>query len=407
VSPKPSRATVLVLAGLSAFGPLSLDLYLPALPQVAADLHASVSLTQLSLSGCLIGLAGGQLLTGPMSDRWGRRRPLLVGMTLWTVCSIACALAPNAWTLIVLRLLQGIGGAAGMSIARAIVRDLFEGTDIARIYTYLILTTSFTAVAAPVLGSQLLHLFSWRSMFVALAVIGVALTTCAWVLLPESLPPELRHTGGLRQLGSAVKSLVADRTFAGSLGVAAANGAVLFIYLAMGTFVLQDEYGLSAAEFGAVFAANSAGIGILGWISNRALRRFSIRRVLGCGITLMASAAGAETVAASLKWPLPFLLIPLFFLVGSIGLTSPTSNALALMGHARNAGTGSALMGASQFSTGALAGPLASAIGVSAIAMGASMLCWGLASLAIYLLVIARVPQAPAVRAPAQQETIS
>lgn len=369
-----SRATTLVALGaLSSFGPLSLDLYLPALPRVATDFGVSDGTAQLSLSACLVGLAVGQLFAGPLSDRLGRRRPLLIGVAIWAITSLLCALSPTAWALIVLRLIQGLGGAAGLAIARAIVRDLFEGRAIARAFAILALVSGVTPVAAPILGSQLLPLTGWRGLFWILAGIGAILVWLAWWALPESLAPELRHAGGVRQIGRAARVVGTDRGFLGAAGVQALAGAVLFTYIAMSSFVLQQQFGLSAREFGAAFATNSVGIVLFGLITAFALRRFDERRVLGVSASVMATASLLLLLAIRLDAPLLLTLAPLFVAVATIGSTMPTASALALMDQARNAGTASALLGAAQYLIGAVAGPLASSGGASGTAMATAM----------------------------------
>jgi MFS transporter, DHA1 family, multidrug resistance protein len=386
-----SRAvTLIVLGGLSSFGPLSMDLYLPALPKVATDLGAADNITQLSLSACLIGLALGQLIAGPLSDRWGRRKPLLIGVTGWALASLCCAVAPEIWSLIVLRLVQGLAGAAGLAVARAIVRDLYEGSEVARIFALLSLVSGATPVLAPLLGSQLLRVMSWRGLFVVLGAIGGVLVWGAWWGLAESLPVDRRHTGGMRQLGGALREVSGDRTFAGAAIVLSAGGAVLFTYISLSTFVLQRQFSLTPVQFGLVFASNSVGIVSAGLVTAFSLRRWLPRQVLATGLTVMLLSTVALCVAVLADAPLPAVLVPLFLAVASVGTVFPTSTGLALQEHARNAGTASALLGAAQFLVGALAGPLASSGGASAGAMSLTMLLGALVASGVFVTVLNR-----------------
>ncbi len=178
-----------MLGALSAVPPLSMDMYLPALPDVTRTLHSSATSGQLTLTACLTGMALGQLVVGPMSDRWGRRKPLLVGLLVYVLASVSCAIAPDAGLLIGCRLLQGLAGAAGIVIARAVVRDLYDGLEMARFFSTLLLVSSLAPVVAPILGGQVLRFTAWRGVFLVLAVIGVALTALVWRRLPETLPP--------------------------------------------------------------------------------------------------------------------------------------------------------------------------------------------------------------------------
>src|SRR3954452_15644812 len=197
----------LLLGGLSAFGPLSLDMYLPGLAQLGRELDASASATQLTLTACLAGLALGQLVAGPLSDRLGRRRPLLAGVALYAGASLLCALSPSIAMLILLRFVQGAAGAAGIVIGRAVVRDLYEGDAAARLFSSLMLVGGVAPILAPVIGGQLLHVTDWRGIFVVLAALGTALFAAAFLALPESLPPERRSGDGLAGTGRALRLL--------------------------------------------------------------------------------------------------------------------------------------------------------------------------------------------------------
>ena len=207
------RALLVLLGALSAFGPLSMDLYLPALPEVAGDLDAGQSAVQLTLSAVAVGLAVGQLVAGPLSDRFGRRGPLLMGVAAWALASLLCAASPTVWVLVAIRLLQGLGGAAGIGLARAIVRDRYEGTESARVFAVLASIGGAAPVLAPVLGGQLLKVTDWRGLFVVLAGIGVIMLAAAAWRLPETLPPGQRVTGGVRATLRNGRTLLGHRAF--------------------------------------------------------------------------------------------------------------------------------------------------------------------------------------------------
>ena len=217
---------------LSTFGPLSLDLYLPALPELAADLGASTSAAQLTLTSCLVGLAAGQVVAGPLSDRFGRRRPLLIGLAAYALASIACAFAGSVAVLIGLRLVQGLAGAAGLVIARAVARDLYEGRALVVFFSRLVLVAGLAPVIAPVLGGQLSRVMSWRGIFGVLAAFGVALLLAGWFGVRETLPLERRVTGGMVEALRGFGILLRDRLFVGAALSAGLAGASLFAYIA-------------------------------------------------------------------------------------------------------------------------------------------------------------------------------
>ncbi|HLL63210.1 MAG TPA: multidrug effflux MFS transporter [Propionibacteriaceae bacterium] len=347
-----------VLGLLSTFGPISLDLYLPALPQLAAELEASTSAAQLTITACLIGLAVGQVIAGPLSDRYGRKRPLMVGLVAYALASLACAFAWSISVLLVLRLIQGLAGAAGIVIARAVARDLYEGRRLVVFFSRLVLVSGLAPVIAPVLGGQLNRVMTWRGIFGVLAGIGVMLVLAGLLGLRESLPPERRVTGGLADTLRGFAVLIRDRFF---LGVALAGGlagASMFAYIAGGTFVLQRIYGLSPQGFSLAFGLNSVGIMIAAQLSGRLTRRLSPLRVLAAGLAVNLLGALCLLATVLLGVGLPFLLGSLFVMVSAIGLILPTSTALGLSNYPNRAGTASALLGLLQYLVGGVAAPL-------------------------------------------------
>ncbi len=364
---------VLALGSLAALGPLSLDLYLPALPALTADLHADESAGQLSLSLCMIGLAVGQLVVGPLTDRVGRRVPLLVGQALFALTAGLCALAPSIGMLLMLRLVGGLAGGAGIVIARAMVRDHYSGPTMARVFSLLTLVMGVAPIGAPLLGGALLQVTSWRGVFAALAALGLVLLVAA-ATLGESLPADRRRAGGLRATTRRVGSVLRDRTFlvpalVGSVGVCG-----MFVYIAMASFVLQGDYGLTAQQFAFVFGANAVAILVAGRVSASLVGRVGAARLLTAGVVVALVAAAVMLVAVLVSGSVWALLVPLGVLVACTGVLLPNSTALALDGQGAAAGTASAVFGLLQFAFGAAVPPLASLGGVTAVVMAVTIL---------------------------------
>ena len=365
------RRTIVVLGMLSTFGPLSLDLYLPALPQLADSLGTSASSAQLSITSCLLGLAVGQLVAGPLSDRLGRRSPLIVGLFLYLLTSAACALAPSITVLVLLRLLQGLSGAAGLVVARAVARDLYSGRRLVIPFSRLILVSGLAPVVAPVLGGQLGRVMGWRGVFLVLAGFGLVLLLAGVFGLPETLPERRRTTGGVRATLHGFATLLRDRFFVGAAASAGLAAASMFAYIAGATFVLQKLYGLSPQAFSFVFGANALGIMAMGQVAALLARTRSAVRVLalGLGLNLVGALALAVTVLTALG--LPFLVGSLLVMVSAVGLVFPTSTALALADYPEQAGTASSLLGLGQYVAGALAAPLVGIAGTgTAVPLG-------------------------------------
>jgi MFS transporter, DHA1 family, multidrug resistance protein len=361
--PRSRVRDVLLLGALSSFAPLSIDMYLPALPVMARDLHTSAATAQLSLTACLIGLAAGQLLAGPLSDARGRRRPLLVGVAVYAAASALCIAAPNIWVLLALRLAQGLAGAAGIVIARAVVRDRYDGDDLARFYALLLIVSGAAPILAPILGAQLLHVTTWRGVFAVLALIGVVLLAASAAGLPESLPPQRRQTGGARAMLRDGRLLLADRSFRGyALSSGLAFGA-MFAYISGSPFVLQAKFGISPQLFSLIFAINGLGIIVAGQVSRRLIGRVPPRALLTIGLTGSAAGGVALLVAAVAGLGLPLILPGLFVVVASIGIVLPNATALALDRHAHDAGSASGVLGLAQFAIGAAAAPLVGVAG--------------------------------------------
>ncbi|WP_010469155.1 multidrug effflux MFS transporter [Streptomyces somaliensis] len=367
--PRPAIGLLvtLVLGGLTALPPLSMDLYLPALPQVTGALNAPAATVQLTLTACLAGMALGQLAVGPMSDRWGRRRPLLAGMAVYVLATAACAFAPNVALLVVFRLLQGLAGAAGIVIARAVVRDLYDGVEMARFFSTLMLVSGVAPVVAPLVGGQILRVTDWRGVFHVLAAIGALLTLVVWRWLHETLPPARRHGGGVGSALRTMRGLLADRVFAGYMLCGGFAFAALFAYISASPFVVQEIYGASPQTFGLLFGLNAVGLVAVGQINGKLLvGRVSLDKALATGLAAAGLAAVALLVATGGvlgEAGLVPVSAGLFVLMSAMGLTLPNTNAQALMRTPHAAGSASALLGASSFLVGAVASPLVGVAG--------------------------------------------
>jgi DHA1 family bicyclomycin/chloramphenicol resistance-like MFS transporter len=378
---------MVILGSLSMFGPLSMDMYLPGLPALTRSLGASASTGQLTLTGAMLGIAAGQLFTGPVSDSLGRRRPLLVGLVGYVVASLACALAPSIWALIALRLIQGMLGGAGVVIARAIVRDLFAGAEAARVFAVLMAVTGMAPVFAPLIGGQVLAITSWRGIFVLLAAIGVPLLVATLLWVPETLPPQNRHGGGLRATVGTFGRLVTDRSFMPAAASTALAYAAMFAYIAGAAFVLEDVYGTSPQTFSLVFAANSAGLVALSQLGGRLVGRYGSDALLRFSLCGSALGAGAAFVVILTHAGLAALLVSLFTMLSFSGMVYPMGTAVALAGQEGRLGSASALLGMGQFGTGAVLAPVVGLSGShDAVPMGIVIGTCGTAALAVNLL---------------------
>ena len=395
----PARARlrlVLVLGSLIALGPLTIDLYLPALPTITANLATSAAAVQLTLTGTLAGIGLGQLLVGPISDAYGRRRPLLAGVALHIVASALCVIAPNLAVLGALRVLQGVGAAAAGVVALAIVRDLFDGLAFARLFSRLMLVMGAAPILAPTLGGIVLNWTSWRGVFVVLAAFGVAIITVGALALPETLPAERRRSGGVRGTLRDYGRLFTDRTYVGLILVAGLTMSAMFAYVSGSSFVLQEQYGLNEQQFGFTFGAGAVGLIAATQLNVRLLRRWTPAQIL---VTALGFGAVAALVlllfAGSGIGGLAGVLVPLWLVIAAAGLAIPNAPALALSRHGEAAGTAAALLGAVQFGVGALAAPLVGLLGVGAVAM-ALVVAGGMLAANVVLAAVVRPWQLPA-----------
>lgn len=381
---------VLVLGSLIALGPLTIDMYLPALPTITDDLQSTAAAVQLTLTGTLAGLALGQLLIGPVSDAVGRRKPLLVGVAVHILASIFCVIAPNLAVLGTLRVLQGLGAAAAAVVAMAIVRDLFSGLAAAKLLSRLMLVMGAAPILAPTIGGIALSWTSWRGVFVVLAVLGAGILTMTALALPETLPAERRQSGGVVGTIRDYGRLLTDRSYIGLILVAGLAMAALFAYVSGSSFVFQDQYGLNEQQFGFVFGAGAIGLIAATQLNVRLLRRWSPAQILTSALAFGAVMGLVLLLFAITGFGgLVGILIPLWLVLVSAGLAFPNAPALALSRHGEAAGTAAAMLGAVQFGVGALAAPLVGVFGTGAVAM-ALVIAGGMIAANLVLVLVAR-----------------
>jgi len=351
---------VLILGALSAFGPLAIDFYLPAFPAMAQAFATDEKHIQTTLAAYFLGLSLGQLAYGPVADRFGRRLPLLFGVALFTLASLACAYAPNLDTLILARFVQALGGCAGMVLSRAIVSDKCDPVASAKVFSQLMLVMGLAPILAPMLGGVLVNVAGWQSIFLTLSLFSAACLVAVGLGLPESLPahmPRQPLSGALRQY----LRLLADRVFVGHALTGGIAIAGMFAYIAGSPFVFIKLYGVPAEHYGWLFGTNAAGFILVAQINARLLAKrgpafLLVRAVwlyLAAGLVLL----GVAALRPAQLWP---LLVPLFVCIASLGCIIPNASACAMSGQGARAGSASALMGCLQFSVAAGAAALVS-----------------------------------------------
>ena len=347
---------IVLLGALTAIGPASIDMYLPSLPSIGTDLTAATRDVQLTLAVYFIGLAVGQLLYGPISDRMGRKKPMLVGLGLFTLASFGCAFAPNIWALVAFRFLQAMGGCAAMVIARAVVRDVFPVQDAARVFSLMTLVSGVAPILAPMVGAAILTFSGWRAIFLALAALGGGLLLAASLGLRETRAAEAQSDPQAGSLREDLRVLLRDRHFLGFVLAGSTAQAGMFAYISGSPYVLIELHHVSATTYSWIFGANSLGLitaaQINGWLlrtrAPRALLRISMLAPAFFGLVL----AGTVATGFGGLWG---ILVPLFGYVASLGFVMPNSTATALESHGRRAGFASAVMGSLQFGLAAIA----------------------------------------------------
>ncbi|MCI3195405.1 multidrug effflux MFS transporter [Bacillus sp. HU-1818] len=385
---------VLLLGTLASFGPLSLDMYLPALPQVANDLHTTASLAQLSLTFCLLGLALGQIVVGPLSDMKGRRKPLIVSMVFYALSSILCAYSPSVTFLIIMRFIQGFTGAAGIVIARASARDMYSGKELTAFFSMLMLVNGAAPILAPITGGFVLQFSEWPTVFIILAIIGFFIFIAVTATLPESLPIEKRTTGGLKETLQTFRLLLGDRSFMGFAFSQAFILTGMFAYISGSPFVLQNIFGVSAQMFSFLFAVNGAGIIAATQITGRLAAKRDERTLFTFGLILSIIGSIALLAALALNLGIIAVCIALFVIVSCVGIVTTTGFALAMQKQEKGAGSAAALLGLLPFIGGALAAPLVGIAGEeNAWPMALSIFGFDLLAVLSYVFLVKRNTQ--------------
>ncbi|MFJ6158119.1 multidrug effflux MFS transporter [Pseudarthrobacter sp. NPDC092184] len=379
---------ILLLGALTALGPFTIDLYLPAFPALEESLGVTEAQVQLTLAGTTVGFAIGQLVVGPFSDRFGRRTPLILATALHIAASVGAALSTDITMLGISRVLMGVGAAGGGVVAMAMVRDLFSGYAMVKMFSRMALVNGLAPILAPVIGSQLLLVMEWPGIFVFLAAYGTLVIVSALFLVRETLPPEKRRQSGLTAR-QRYRILFSDRVFVGLLFVAGLNFGGLFTYLSASPFLFQDVFGFSPQEYGLLFGINSLGIVAGIQTSSRLIRRVPPQWIIAAATAWMFVMATLIVVFDQLGFGLWGVLVPLWFYILGTGFMFPCVQVLALAGHAGQAGTAASLLGFSTFMMAGLISPVVGWLGItSAAPMGAVQgACILLAMAALWLVV--------------------
>jgi DHA1 family bicyclomycin/chloramphenicol resistance-like MFS transporter len=371
---RPNAKYVLLLGSMTALPAITTDMYLPSLPEVARDLGTTATAVQLTMTATLIGGAFGQLVIGPLSDKLGRRRPVLIGVTLHIVMSLVCAVAPGIEALIGARALQGFFNASATVVAMAVIRDRFAGSDASALISRLMLVIGVAPLFAPTVGGVIAGGVGWRGVFVALALFGVGLWVVVWRRLPETLPPERRREGGLRTALGGYRTLLRDGHFVALAVLPGLAMAALFGYVVGSPFVLRQQYGLTPHEFALLFAVN--GIGLVGGAQVNAylVKRMAPIRILRVALpAVVVLAALLIVVVLTETGGLLGLLVVLFLLLSMINFIAPNASALALGRHGEMAGTAAAFIGCLQAGVAGGVSPMVGVLGGDARAMALVM----------------------------------
>ncbi|WP_131849090.1 multidrug effflux MFS transporter [Baia soyae] len=375
----------IILGGLSAFGALSIDMYLPAFPEIANEFHASPSLVQMSLTLFLIGMCVGQLFTGPLSDMIGRRKPLLIGLLSYGIISLLCIWSPSIWMFVLLRFFQGLTASAGIVISRAVVRDLYVGTELTRFCALLALVNGLAPILAPIMGAQLLSFAPWQGVFIVLSIIGLGMFGIVAWGLPDTLPAENRAQSGVRPAVLSYARILRDRTF---MGYAICQGlvfAAMFAYISGSSFMVQNIYHGTATTFSIIFAINGVGIMIASQITGKLAGRFSERSLFKAGLIMSASGGGLLLIAFLNQAPLYVVLIPLFLVVSSVGVVSTSVFSLAMESQGKSAGSAAAVLGVIALVLGGVVAPFVGIAGeYTVVPLGIITTLCGIGSLSCY-----------------------
>lgn len=375
---------IVVLGALTALGPFTIDLYLPAFPVLEADFGVPESIIQLTLTGTTVGFAVGQLVMGPWSDKVGRRLPLLLATTVHIAASVGAALSDSIEMLGAFRVLQGMGAAAGAVVAMAMVRDLFGGKPLVKMLSRLALVNGLAPILAPVIGSQLLLFTDWRGIFAVLAIYAALVLVAVALGIRETLPAERRNTAK-RSVWARYGSVLSDRVFVGTAIIGGLTFSGLFSYLSASPFLFQGVFGLNPQAYGMLFAVNSIGVVIGVQVSSLLMRRYGPQWILATTTIVQVLSAVTIIITTTFDGGLIGVLIPLFFYIMSCGFGFPAVQVLALAPHGSEAGTAASLLGATNFGMAGIISPVVGLLGIgSAIPMASVML--GTAAIAVAVL---------------------
>lgn len=386
----------LTLGILTAFAPFSIDMYLPGLPAIAREFNTDMAAAQQTLAVFFLGLSLGQVFYGPISDRLGRRRPLLFGCLLYALACIGCALAPSIESLVALRFAQALGGCAGVVIARSVVRDLFDQTESARMYSLLMLVLGVAPITAPLIGGQLLLFFGWRSIFFALFGFGVLCLLLVFFVLPETLPTARRSQTGLGVALRTYGTLLIDGRYMGYALASGLASAGMFAYIAGSPFVFIELNGVAPEHYGLIFGTNAIGLITASQLNRWFLNSYSTGQILTAALACTAASSLLLLgVAASGIGGFVGMLVVLFFTIASTGFVGPNATAAAMAPYATRAGSAAALLGAVQFACGAAAGALVGALhnGTALPMTGTIALCGVSAFLILQFLALRPLPR--------------
>ena len=389
---------ILVLGTLVALGPFTVDMYLPAFPAVQADLRTTETAIQLTLTATMVGFGLGQLVAGPLSDSLGRRRPLLIATAIHVLSSISILFATSVTAVMIGRVGQGLGAAGSAVVAMAMVRDMFGGQGLVRMFSRMALVSGVAPVVAPLAGAAILSFAPWRGVFIALAIYGTLMMVISGFFLKETHDSERRGALKARVIGQRYRVLFRDPVFLGVALVSGMTFSALFSYLSASSFVLQDQYGFSTPHFAMTFGANALGLIVFTQAGARLMRRVSPKFVMAIGVSVVSLGALSLLTLSLVGVGMPWLLIALFFTVAPLGLILPTAQILALNDHPKEAGTAASLLGALNFAVAGVVSPLVSVLGISFTSMATVMVGAMAVAHASYWLVVRRHASAEVLR---------
>lgn len=383
---KYSLAFAILLALFSAIGPFTIDMYLASFPEIMGYFGTKATMVQVSLTSCILGMVFGQIFFGALSDVHGRRKPLLISMTVFALSSFACAFAPNITLFIILRFIQGFAGSAGIVISRAIVRDLYSGIELTKFFSLLTIIGNLAPLIAPLAGSAIISLTPWVGVFIFLGIFGILLTTLTVLKIKESLPAEQRVSSDFKGLLLNFKDLLKHRRFMGYALVQGILFSGIFAYISGASFIYQNVYGVTPQMFSMLFALNGISLILGAQIVKLLAGRIKEDSILLIGLALAFIAGTMVLIEVFLNGPLIMLVIPLFFLNAAIGITGPMSFTLAMESQGHIAGSAAALLGVMPTLLGAVTAPLVGIAGeYSAVPFGVIIFTTSLLSIIAYV----------------------